>query len=149
MWILNTYANKCALSFHLYIFLILPKINWSVAIWNNMRFLNNNYIYHFKHNYSLILLPWVSINENIKDLATFKQYTKRNSHTKSSLSVYWEKENDKTYKKILKIARPIFLLLWQLSGIPIKILNAEVYFLCTQMIAIWWSSLSKAYYFLA
>ena len=38
LWILNTYPNKCAFSFLLYIFLILPKINWSVAIWNIMRF---------------------------------------------------------------------------------------------------------------
>ena len=104
LWILNTYSSKCAFSFHLYIFLILPKIIWSIAIWNIMRFTH--------------------------------------SHVKTTLSVHCEKENDITYKKILKIARPIFLLLWQLSGIPIKILNVELYFLCTLTIAIWWSSLS-------
>ena len=38
LWILNTYANKCALSFHLYILSILPKISWSVAILNILRF---------------------------------------------------------------------------------------------------------------
>ena len=95
LWILNTYCSKCAFSFHLYIFLILSKINWSIAI--------------------------------------------------TRISVHCKKENIKTYNKILKIGRPIFLLLWQLSGIPIKILNVELYFLCTLTITIWWSSLSKAH----
>ena len=80
LWILNTYANKCALSFHLYIFSILPKISWSVAILNILRFLNDNYIYHFIHNFSLMLLTWVSINEYIEKLAIFNQYTKRKIH---------------------------------------------------------------------
>ena len=131
LWILNTYAKKCAVSFHLYIFLILPKINWSVAIWNTMRVLNNYYIYHFIHNYSLFLLCWVSINEKI-------------SRMNSSTSVHCQMENNKTYKKILKIARPSFLLVWQLSGVPITVLNVELYFLCTLMVSSWWSSLSKA-----